>query len=221
MKRTERGFTLVELVMSISIAAIVGLAVAGAAAALSAAHSQGDEFYRSLKSGRFAVNRIQNDLRRARLVLASDAANLVYWAGDANSDRQVNVAEIGLLSYSADSDQLCLEGVVFADSMAQETRAALNTNVSLSEVATVEDATTLIRETYAAYQVEHLLANEVVSFSLKMDTDAPLTKLVGIVIEIGAHGSPRKFRSATRLRADATGSVGISEEDGSYVLLSG
>ena len=189
MRRSGRGFALVELLISISIPAIMERAIPGATAALLAAHSQSNEFYQSLRSGRFVVNRIQNDLRRARLVPTSDAANLVYWTGDANSDRHASAVEIGIPSFRTDPEQLCPEGVFFADSMDSETKATSNTDLTLFEIETAEDTTTLIRETYCACHVERLLSSRVVSFSLKMGFDAPLTKLVGIVNETAAQGS--------------------------------
>ena len=75
MKRSERGCTLIELVMSISITAMIGPAVGGAVAALAAAHPQGDEFCQSLRSARPAANPIQNDLRETKAALNTNVTS--------------------------------------------------------------------------------------------------------------------------------------------------
>ena len=72
MKRRRKAFTLVEMVMAISITAITGLAVAGVTVALSNAHAHSETFYQSLRTGHFVMHRLQNGLRCARLVTATN-----------------------------------------------------------------------------------------------------------------------------------------------------
>ena len=88
MRRNPSGFTLVELVMAISITTIIGLAVAGASMALSTAHAHSESRYGSIETARSAMRRIQSSLRAAALVtyVHSNGHKLGYWAGDENED---------------------------------------------------------------------------------------------------------------------------------------
>ncbi len=216
-KHTEKAFTLPELVIAVSITAVIALAVAGLAAALTHAHGTTDTMRESIQSARLAMMKMETALRTGKLVPSASAGRLVVWTGDENEDKQINVAEIVLFKHDAGDGTIQRRQVVFCPTMPPETREALNRSYTLEEVtdgADVEDE--LNRPEYASYLSAPVLATGVTGFEMGTDVDPPQSRLVLLQVAVGPADQHITLSNAVQLRADATGYV--SKVQGSWVL---
>ncbi len=215
MKRTLQAFTLAELVIAMSIMTIIGLSIAGVSMALSTAYASGQDYYTNIQTGRSAMMRILKELNKAKLITGIGPHTLVYWAADTNADGGINLSELTVLDYEADSEQLKKLQVVFPDYMDPQIRQALDESLTLASAIDVVSVKNLIASNPRF--VGQVLAGNVSAFDVCVYPDCPKAKLVTIKIKIGAETESITLRSAAALRASKVDHVGIS--DNQYVLM--
>lgn len=214
MRPCTRGFTLVELVVAVSITTVVALSVAGVSISLSSAYASTSDYQQSIQTGRIATLRIQNLLNKAKLVTASSDGLLVIWADDANGDRKINLNEMAVLTCDLPACEIRQYRVVFPDSMDEATLAALNHEMSLASAMNASSVTNMLKtNTYSKLTV---IATDVRDFKVETSPDPPNTVLMGIQITVGSGATSLTVRNAGKLRVNMTGYVGIA--DGQYVL---
>ncbi|MHC4715674.1 MAG: PulJ/GspJ family protein [Planctomycetota bacterium] len=209
MSRPIKAFTLLELMLSLSVISVMGLTVASVAAALSYAQSHTDEVSESVHSGRSGLLTIESYVRRAKLVTAVQATGMVLWLGDANDDGQINVAELAMVQYKGQAREVRLSRVIFPANLAPDTLELLNTPKALSSVDEMDEVTDEFdRGIYAGYLTTMPLATNVEEFTVATDVAPPLSRLMLLRIKVG-HSSDRQIQmtSSTRLRADETANV--------------
>jgi len=215
MKDRRRGFTLAELLISISITAIIGASVAGMSLALSTAYANSQGVYDNIQTGRSTMMRIQRALNRARLVTFADQGTLIYWSRDADGDERINISELVAISYDQDAGTLTSCQVVFPDTMNPAARDALDKPVSLSEAMSADIVGTIDRN---ANCTERILSESVRAFEVSAAPACPMARLVRLKITIEHDGKALTVRSAASLRSDKTGDVQMI---GEAYLLSG
>jgi len=213
MKRHRRGFTLAELLVSMSITAVIGASVAGMSVALSSAYANSQGVYENIQTGRSIMMRIQRELNRARLVAFADQGMLVFWSRDANNDGRINISELVVISHDDTTGALTSRQVVFPDTMNPAEREALDNPIDLVEGMSADIAGTIDRNANGA---ERILGDCVTAFEVSALPACPMARLVRLKITIEQDGKALTVRSAASLRADKTAEVQTS--DGVYVL---
>lgn len=200
--------------MALAITAVIGLAIAGVAAALSSAYEHGEEYYSYLQNGRVASVRLQQDLRQARLITAASDTSVVLWLADRNEDGQMQLSELGSIYHDANTHELVERTTVFPETMAPSVRQVLDFVVALSDVTDPSVATG--DPVYPSYDSIRILASNVSDFRVYADPPPPLSRLVKFRLTVGSGDRVFTTYGAANLRVDKTAYVG--ESTGVYVL---
>ena len=224
-KHGGRGFTLAELAVSVAITAIIGSAVMGLTMTLSTANDHAQDRYLSLQSARMTMLRLQDKIRKAKLVTAADYGTIVLWAEDSNGNGRINISEIEIIGLAPGRVEILSSRIIFPKEWSDETKAALDTEVELNAVAGVDRAKYVLYSSYAsAYEQTIVLAEDVIAFYVYTRPWAPMTELVHLHIAVGGKYDDGygevvvTLQSAAHLRAEVTDLVGMV--DGRYVLMS-
>lgn len=213
----HRAFTLPELVLAISITAVIGLAAAGVAAALSSAHAQTSEMSQSIQSARTAMMRLQTLARKARLAPNCSGSQAVLWTGDGNCDGHINLAELVYVEYTPDDQMVRQWTVEFPADMALATRRALDVSVLLQQVVGAAYVRSLMSQAvYGSYLKKDILAVDVEDFSVQGEGPAPLTDVVRMSLSVGPANQRIALNNMVTLRSDVIDNVDMI--DGAPVL---
>ncbi len=113
MKRRQ-AFTLIEVVMAVSIMSMIGLCIAGAAMALSTGYENGQDYYECIQTSRVTMLRLEEMLRNSLLVTdANNIGGLWVWREDTNGDKQMNTSEVSIISRDRLANRLVERRVAF------------------------------------------------------------------------------------------------------------
>ena len=202
------AFTLTELLMAIAITALIGMSVVTVSTALSHAQAGTDSMIEAISSGRYAMRSIDADVRKAALITATGAGEIVIWTGDENGDEQINISELVLIQFDADNQTVERLGVVFPDSMTPGQLAALNVSMTLAYVTDVGNVRDLLTQgTYSDYLTQRTLAVDVSKFEVVTDDVPPMPHLVLLRLAVGQDTQQITLTNTAHLRADATGCI--------------
>ena len=206
--RMHPAFTLTELLVAVSITAVIGLSVAGLAVSLSHAQTRSDVMNDCIQSARTAMLGMEATIRRARLLTGAEEERAVAWLGDANEDAAINLNELVLICHRSGPGTVEQWQVIFPDGMPPGRLAALNVARSLSEAGDVDGIRTLMSQPlYRHYLSQRVLATNVVDFRLATDAAAPFARLAALRLAVGPADQRLKLTNAVRLRADAVDCV--------------
>lgn len=92
--RRPGGFTLVELLVALSVSSIILGAVAALAFAVGAANDATDDTERKQAQVRYATLRISDLVRHGKFVCFAGTDDFVVWSGDSNGDGLINSSEV-------------------------------------------------------------------------------------------------------------------------------
>mgnify|MGYP000974893519 CR=1 FL=1 len=214
MQSKPRGFTLAELVLSLAITTVIGLAVTAVAAAISNINEQAEAYYEYLQSGRVASTKVEELLRPALLVTATSDSAVVVWMKDEVDIGTINVSEVAEIYFDSSTNELLMKTTEFPDSLKTNTRSALDIDLALSDLTSILSLD--LGSGHASYDVIRVLAQNVKSFDVYPDVPAPMTTLLKFKIVIGDHGQTVTQYGAVALRAPSTSKVTTS--NGTYYL---
>jgi len=212
------GFTLIEVALAMAITALVGLSVAGATMVLSTTYQQGENYQDYVQSARSSSLRLQTLLRRAKLITSCTTTSIVFWAGDANSDSQINVSELVRVSYNTATKELH-ESQLDLSGLPPATAAVIDSVLPLSTAMDEGAVCTLLGVTYKNYCDDRLLANNVRSVEFRADYAPPSTHRVSLRLDVGDGEQNLVVQPAVTLRSPCTDRVGIANNQ--YVLVQG
>lgn len=188
--RDSKAFTLVELMVTMVVTAVILSAVATLAYALSSATRDGDDAARAQARLRQAAVRILDGVQNARMILTATPTELAIWRQDTNGDGRINVNELTYLECTADHEDLGLTQfssatdpeVIFSSGSLSSTRAEL----------------------FAAHQGQRLsLLPDATNVQLTCDVPAPLTQRVTVSFQLTENGTARTYETEATLRARA------------------
>jgi type II secretory pathway pseudopilin PulG len=203
-----RGFTLPELFLSISVTALIGLAVASVSVGLSNAYHSTDEMEDAVQTGRAAMNHMEELFRGSKLVLAQSHNQVAVWTGDADASGSVNLDEIVLVAGDSADGVVTARSVDLSEAEAG-VREALNEVLALEEVDTVGKVRgRMDGGGVANYKQELVLADEVSGFNVETDQGAPYTGCLSLRMTVGQGGEQITLNTSVALRADAREYVG-------------
>ena len=212
MKASRSGFTLIEVTIAMVVVSVVGLTVAGVAMALSTAHDNSQDYYQCIQTGRVTMLRLQDMLRRARLVTDVSDTGLVIWESDANGDETINLPELTLVSWDESTQRVIRRCVKVPDDWP----------VPIEDLAVLLSAATFeswsaSESTFASLIEEVVLAENIEAFSVQTTPAAPLAKSVSVQMTIGLGNHSLTVHDGASLRADWTDRV--ENVEGIYTLL--
>ncbi len=208
LQRGMVAFTLAELLMAVTITAMIGMAVVAVSSALSSAKASTDSMVEAVSSGRYAMRSIAADVRKAALVTAADDDGMVIWTGDNNGDEKINVAELVLIQSDTDNQTVQRLQVAFPPSVS----SSLNTSQTLVYVTDVGRVRNLlVNPAYSDYVTQRTLAVGVSNFEVVTDESPPTPQLVLMRLAVGQDAQQITLTNTARLRADATGYVSFVE----------
>jgi hypothetical protein len=186
--------------------AVFGLAVTGVTMALTDNYVAAEGYSDALQSGRGVMMRVQSAARKAKLITATTATSLVFWAGDTNGDGTINLDELKMVTWNQQAKEIREVAVVFPPGTPNV--GALNVTEPLSAVTTVAAASSVIAaDTHCTTTV---LAGDVTDFQVTVLPAAPLSTRVNIQLTLGQGSQKLTISSSARLRADSTANVGLN-----------
>ena len=222
MKRAlnnSAGFTLVELLSSLMIIALIGAVIASVSAALSNAQSHSDTLTEIIQSGRSGTMQLSAKLRKAKLITAASTNEMALWGNDANNDKQINVDEIMLIQYVPNKQIVERWQITFPDTLPPILRKILNKPQQLSNLTSIDNVRKLLsRPIYLRYLSKKTLITDVLDFRILANPTPPMTRLVLMRLTVGKDKQKITITNAVRLRADMTSSIIM--ENGQYSLQS-
>jgi len=206
IRHTRDGFTLVELLLALSVAGIVLAAVATLAFALSSAASSSDDTAREQAELRYATLRVTELLRNCSLICATSDSDLAVWQSDDDSDSQIDVNELTYIQKGSASSYLRL------------------CQFPSSATGTVALGTILSPDDYSGVTYVNLIPQcSNVRFDLytcdSLHTSVPYTKLVNVAFNLTENGVSHQYQISTALRCwagnllNSTATAIVSDDD--------
>ena len=217
MRKSARGFTLVEMMIGMFITTITGMAVAGVSMVLSTAYSHSEDHYDCMESARSAIRRAQFSLQSASLVTAvsTDGTKLAYWMGDDNSDGEVNLLELRLLDYDSTSGELVEYRVQFPNWWSEDKIASENKKKALKDAVKMDKIEEWILG--SQYRTSLTYATGVTEMVFTLSPAVPLSTLVAITAEFQAGDQVVTLNAAAALRADMTDYIYLAGSDYKFI----
>lgn len=100
------GFSLVELLVALTVSSIVLAAVATLAYAMSSANDSTDDTSFKQAQVRYTTLRLSELIRQCKLICFAGADDLTVWRGDDNADGQINSSELVVVEKGSSGDHL-------------------------------------------------------------------------------------------------------------------
>ena len=199
----HNAFTLVELLLSMTVMSVIGLAIAALSVAIGDGYAASEGYYDALQCGRNTMRRIETNSRKAKLIVASSSNSVVFWAGDTNGDGLINLDEIKTVTFNSAANEIDEVAVNFGNA---PNKAALNVNVPLANLSTV--AAALAVQQASTYCVTTPLASNVSNVQVQVSPAAPLATRLDLQFTLGSGEQKLTLNDTAHLRADSTSHVG-------------
>jgi len=106
--RSQKGFTLVELLVAMVVTSIVLTAVATLAYAMSSANDATDDTSQKQAQIRFTTLRVSELIRHSKLICCVTSEDVAIWRADDNNDGQINIGELVYIEIGPGQDRLQL-----------------------------------------------------------------------------------------------------------------
>jgi prepilin-type N-terminal cleavage/methylation domain-containing protein len=200
IRHTRHGFTLVELLLALSVAGIVLAAVATLAFALSSAANSSDDRARKQAELRYATLRVTELLRNCRLICATSDSDLAVWQSDDDSDSQIDVNELTYIQKGSTSNYLRL------------------CQFPSSATGTVALGTILSPDDYSGVTYVNLIP-QCSNAQFALDASTPYTKLISIAFDLTEDDVSHHYQISTALRCwggnllNSTATAIVSDDD--------
>lgn len=105
-RRQRHGFTLLEILLAVSLTAVIGLSVAIMLGAMNSATQVEGDARRGTIRRQVASARLGNTIRSAVMVLAAGDDHLVLWHTDANQNTSPDLSELVRVEFDSDAGEL-------------------------------------------------------------------------------------------------------------------
>jgi prepilin-type N-terminal cleavage/methylation domain-containing protein len=105
-KLRRSAFTLVELLLALTITAVVVAGVAMMAWTLTDYHYTGEAAVKLATQGRFGLMSLRRDVRAAQAVALTPAGSLAVWFGDLNQTGAIDLTQLAFYYYNASDRSL-------------------------------------------------------------------------------------------------------------------
>jgi len=192
--RTEKAFTLVELLVALVVTSVILSAVATLAYAMSSASRVSEDTLLKQAQLRQARLRIGELVRNCKLICAAPGRDVAIWQADSNNDGRINVGELVYIEAGDNSSilRLCQFAATDLTEVTLQFLAAPTTKASLISQYT-ETYVPLIPEC-GDVQFRFFDTPSVVAAP-------PFTKLLSISLSLTANGATNRYEISEALRA--------------------
>jgi|GEM_PF-5944409 len=190
--RSFAAFTLVEMLLSLAVIAIIGLGVMFMLAGTQASAQLQEDTRMRVTREQVALARLGTLCRSNAMVLAADATHLVFWKGDVNGNNKPDLAELRRLEWNAAARQIWISEA--PEDLAPASNTTYQLNAAFSNVTSTLAGS-------ANFPTQVVLDN-VMQWELTLDNAAPQSARL-MKIEIRFTGSPddQAIRMIASLRA--------------------
>jgi len=204
--RTEKAFTLAELLVALVVTSVILSAVATLAYAMSSASRISEDTLLKQAQLRQARLRIGELVRNCKLICAAPGHDVAIWQADSNNDGAINIGELVYIEAGDGLNTLRLCQFVATDPapIMLQSLAAPTTKASLiSQYA----------ETYVP------LIPECGDVQFRFDAAPPFTKLLSISLSLAENSGTNRYEISGALRAWAgnrlndVGDTLVSDDD--------
>ncbi|MBW8016367.1 MAG: prepilin-type N-terminal cleavage/methylation domain-containing protein [Planctomycetes bacterium] len=175
------GFTLVELIMALSVTSIILAAAATLAFAVSSAEEATGEMGQRQAHLRFASMRLRELARNSCLAFTYSTTGVIFWKDDLNADGAINGNEVAWLYVDNVGSEYAINLMEFPDYTASLTRNQLKFGSGLTTMmmATDEKTTVLLADCLSA-SIWLVMDNFIiVDFSLKEGNRTKVYQMCG------------------------------------------
>ncbi len=187
------GFTLVELLVALTVSSIVLGAVAALAYALGRANDSTEDLSQKQAQLRYTTIRLPQLIRHSKLVCGTPAGSLALWQADDNDKDKINPAEIVYIETGTDCNYIdLLEFDASGPAAAQQ--------ISIDEIQSGSARTWLMANCTPRYI---RLLTQCANFTFTLDTPPPDTELVNISFEISENNIMQTYQMTAVLRGRA------------------
>lgn len=192
--RRRRGFTLAELLLASTVAALTALGSAALINAVSNASTSTRDLRAQKNAGRSLLNRISSELRQARAIADVAADRIILWQADLNRDDRANEKEIVVIRWISASNQVVREGIP------NGTETDAGAEVSFASLLDADAVTNALDQ---GGKTSTVIGAAIENFALHAYPDSGETRLVSVEFTVGAEGQTLYFTKATAIRAAA------------------
>jgi type II secretory pathway pseudopilin PulG len=133
-RKNARAFTLVELLLSAMITALVASASAALVSAVSSAVVSTKDSRQVKNCGNYLLGRIASTVRESRAVGSVTSTTISLWLDDTNGDDTANLNETGIIRYDSSTQKVSFENM--------QTSATALTTTQLTNVSTLSSLIT-------------------------------------------------------------------------------
>lgn len=189
-KSNCNGFTLVELLIAMTITAIIVGAVATFAYALSSANSNLDDTSEKQAQLRYTTLRISELIKHSKLICKTSSSELAIWKSDDNDDGQINPAELVYLTTNADRNEIVLLEISASGFWAVQ-------DIPISEIQTGTAKNAQLVNGVANYIQ---LVPDCSGVRFTYDAAAPQTRTVTVYFNLTENGTTNGYQVGANLR---------------------
>jgi len=183
------GFSLVELLVSLTVMAIILTAAVTLSYALSSAYHGTSDISEKQAQVRYANLRISGLIRHSKLVCARLYGDLVIWRADDNGDNQINISEIVYIETGYSN------GYIRLLQFTPDTSDDLNISLSLIQWWYLKN---ILSSRYP--QLRTTLLEKCDGIKITLDVYPPYTRLVNIMFDIEEDDQVRTYQISSSLR---------------------
>ncbi len=202
------GFTLVELLVALTVSSVVLTAVATLAYALGSANDSTDDTSRKQAQVRYTTLRISELVRHCKLVCFAGTADFAVWRADDNEDGRINFSELVYIEKGAGANHLhfCQFPISWGSDPA----------VNLSDIRSFSTSW------WAAYSMaveSTALVPQCSNVQFSFDVLPPWTQFVSISFDLVEDNKPRQYQINAAVRGwggnllNAAGTALVSDDD--------
>ncbi len=197
----RKGFTLVELLVALTVSSIVLGAVGTLAFAMGAANKSLEQANKAQVYSRFSTLLLRDTLRYARQAFVTPDGNIALWKADNNSDGWIDGSE--LIFFRVAGQDLHLHEFAFTDPEVAPvfTIAEIEDGTAYSELSQLASNSTNVdnRQTLPDCPEDTFTISEV-TFTI---LDPPANKYLNLTYKLTENGVATKYQVNTRLRCSA------------------
>lgn len=215
----KKGFTLVELLIALSVSGIILTAVATLAFALSSAHDSTEDTSEKQAQLRYTTLKLSDMIRQCRLVCGNPGDDIVIWKADDNPDDpnngKIDISE--LVYIEAGNDRDYIEILELSDSFNWINNWFIN--ILPNPISYLQ--TSWFKEWVRSYcnESEVVLIPECSNVQFRFDESPPQSRFVSITFELTEDGTVRQYEIDCALRGwagnllNSTGTAIINDDD--------
>lgn len=191
------AFTLVELLASMAVSAIVLAAAAALSFAVSHAWAKSDDVNDVITHGRNAIARVDDRIRSARAIGFTDEQNMLIWREDADGDGYISQNELTLFRLDTAHGTLNEGQCLFASNVSAAARAANNVPVTAEQFVSSSFVDQFRSNPYCQFGP---VAEYVSGLGWVLDADPPATRMVQMQLTLSKQGLTQALHSGMTLR---------------------